>query len=56
MAYDMIAVMRQAQRRRKEGLRLRAAGKTLQEIADLWGITRQRVHDILKRAQKVNGS
>jgi orotate phosphoribosyltransferase-like protein len=52
MPYDMLAVIRQARKRRKEVLRLRNQGLTLQQIAELWDISRARVHYIVQQAKK----
>jgi len=56
MAYDMVGVMREAKKRRKEVLRLRKQGKTTQQIAALWGVTRQRVDQIIAAAKQENGA
>jgi len=47
---DQIQVILDARRRLARIQKLRDAGKTLQEIADAEGCTRQRVHIILARA------
>lgn len=52
MRYDMLAVIKQARKRRKEALRLRNQGLTLQQIADLWDISRARVQYIVEQAKK----
>lgn len=52
MAYDPVAVLKQAKKRRREGLRLVKAGKTQQEIANLWGISKARVSEILATARR----
>ena len=38
----------------KEMLQLRASGKTYQEIGDNFGITKQRVYQIINKAEKNN--
>jgi DNA-binding CsgD family transcriptional regulator len=44
----------QAKTRRAAVVRLRADGLTLQQIADVWDVSRQRVHQLLERAKKLN--
>jgi DNA-directed RNA polymerase sigma subunit (sigma70/sigma32) len=39
----------------KEMLQLRQGGKTYQEIGDQFGITKQRVYQIIKKAGKYGG-
>ena len=51
--YDSKRVRREAQNKRRMVLRLRATGKTLQQIAEMWGISRQRVGQIDKKAREM---
>jgi DNA-directed RNA polymerase sigma subunit (sigma70/sigma32) len=50
--YDMVAVIREAQARRKRALRMRKKKMTLQQIGDEFGVTRQRACEIVKRAEQ----
>lgn len=52
MRYNHLAVLKQALERRRKLLELRMQGKSLQEIANLWGISRQRVAEIAARAKQ----
>lgn len=55
MAYDLVTVMREARKRRRKALRLLKQGKTQQEIADIFGVTKQRASEIIARAKRENG-
>jgi DNA-binding CsgD family transcriptional regulator len=48
--------IKQAIKRQKEMIRLRRAGKTMQEIGVRYGLTRARISQILQMAQKSSGS
>ena len=48
---QQIKTLKEAQTRRKEIMKLYKSGKTLREIAEIKGITFQRVHQIIKRAK-----
>jgi len=52
MGYDIEKVMRDARRRRVRALRLRNRGLTIQAIADLFGVTKPRMAEILARAKR----
>lgn len=47
---DQIEVIRRARQREKRLLRWKDAGLNYQQIADKEGITRQRAHEIIRRA------
>jgi DNA-binding CsgD family transcriptional regulator len=42
---------KQAAQRRAELIAMLAAGKSQAEIADEWGVTRQRVHALMRKAE-----
>lgn len=48
--WDVKRVRRDAANKRRMLLRLRATGKSLKQIAEMWGISRQRVGQIEKKA------
>jgi len=50
--YDPVAVMDAALKRRKKVLALHRAGKSVQEIADYLGVSKQRASDILAKAKR----
>lgn len=50
LPYDPVAIWKLAQARRRQALKLRAEGKTLQEIGEIMGVTHQRVAQIIKKA------
>lgn len=54
-AYDQIAVLEQARKRRKELIKMKAAGKSLAEVAAIWNISRQRVSEIWRAAKREAG-
>jgi len=56
MAYDMIAVIQDAMRRRKQVLAMRRRNMTFEQIGDQLGVTRQRAHSIWKEALRTNGN
>ena len=45
---DWIKVLKESAKRKQRARTLRAKGKTMQEIATIIGVTRQRVFQILK--------
>lgn len=49
----LLRVRRAAALRRARVLTLRNQGYTLQAIADQWGISRQKIHQLEKRARKL---
>lgn len=53
--YDMIAVIKQAARRRKHALALRNKGMTVQQVADELGISKQKASQLLLRARREAG-
>ena len=55
MAYDPVAIWKEGQRRRRKAAKLRAQGKTLQEIGDILGISKQRAGQILPGVKRGNG-
>lgn len=50
--YDPVSVMETAKKRRKLALKLRKSGKTTQEIADIFGVSKQRASVILASAER----
>ena len=52
MGYDMIAVMKEAKRRRRQALALANRGKTMQEIGATLGCSKQRASEIVAQARR----
>lgn len=50
--YDMMKVIRDAKKRRKQALAWRDKGMKVQEIADKLGVTKQRASAILQQARR----
>jgi DNA-directed RNA polymerase sigma subunit (sigma70/sigma32) len=48
--------IRQALQRQRTMVKLRREGNTLQQIGDVYGMTRERVRQILKAAEQDRGS
>ena len=55
MAYDMVAVILEARRRRKRVQAMRRKGMTFEEIARELDVTRQRAHAIWRESMRGNG-
>lgn len=54
-ADEQIQVIREAKRRRARALAMRNAGKTLQEVGDALGVTRQRAKALVDKARTEAG-